>query len=71
MPTTREQALKTRDTNLNKDPDYYRKNGKRGGETITENTHKRGFGSMTPERRREIAQKGAATRLANWKAKNG
>lgn len=67
MSTTREQALKTRDTNLATNPNYYADIGAKGGETITENTHKRGFGSMSIERRREIARKGAATRLANLK----
>ncbi len=68
MGTTREQALKGRDTNLAKDPNYYSVIGAKGGETVTENTHKRGVGSLTPEQRRLNSQRALKIRWDKYRA---
>lgn len=56
MSNTKDGGHKVAQTNYEKyGVDYYSVIGAEGGSKITENTKKRGFGSMSPERRREIS----------------
>ena len=68
MAGTKESAKVAAETNKKKNPNYYADIGSEGGRTITNNTHRRGFGSMTIERRREIGRMGAAKRIANLRS---
>lgn len=56
MPRNRDSGLKAAATNKKNDPKYYQRIGTSGGKAITENTKRRGFASMSPERRTELAR---------------
>ena len=59
MAQTKEGGKKAKRTMIKEyGRDFYSKIGSEGGKTITENTKNRGFGSMSPERHRQIASKG-------------
>lgn len=51
-----------------RDPDYYRKIGARGGAAKHPN---KGFGSMTPEDRTKMGRQGAEARIRNFKERHG
>ncbi|WP_368858989.1 general stress protein [Mycolicibacterium neoaurum] len=56
MPGTYVGGLKARDKNLAKDPDFYRKIGKRGGKAPR--NMPRGFAAMPPEKVSAAGRKG-------------
>ena len=70
MAGNREAGLKTAAKLKAKNPNFFSEIGADGGSTITENTHRKGFGSLTKEQRSEMGRKGAAKRIANLR-KNG
>lgn len=65
MAGTKDGALRARDTNLAKDPNFYREIGMIGGRACVET---KGFGS-NPELAREAGRKGALKRIENLKKK--
>lgn len=67
MAGNREAGLKTAAKLKANNPNFFAEIGAEGGNTITENTHRRGFGSLTKEQRTEMGRKGAAKRIANLK----
>lgn len=65
MAGTKLGAVKARDKNLAKDPDWYRKIGSVGGRACVS----KGFGT-NPELAREAGRKGGLKRLENLRRKH-
>lgn len=58
MAGTREGGLKAYQTRIKKDPDFYKKLGEMGGSAPYKG--KKGFASMSPEKRSEAGRLGGA-----------